>query len=392
MGRIGISTMIGIGVNRHRASSYWTAQSNFYELWKVTGAGNMVGLKRGDMLTITGSGLNAIYAVPDTDPYKTRDTDYVFHKSNGSVSTACDGNRLIGYDFPRVIVKYLDVSPYTIEYIGILDTGQSVNNKMVGDFHLPLYWSGVENVYGVIKGNRGLIQSVWTPEVTIQVPTGLTLSLISGGTKFDWTDTNSGAAQTEVWCRNDSDAYTTATYTIAAGTVTKSETITPVDLRYCKIRAKIGSTYSAFTTEESIAMLGANLVPSASSDFASDGSAWWSIIATSLTYNSGTHDVTLLQTGTGAGQLYRNGLMTVGKTYLVRFNVKSTNWTNKMKVSNASSGLMTDITNLNVSNVYQTMKFTGTQLVNQYVNFQPTGGTFTDKELTYDNIKVQEVL
>lgn len=145
-------------------SSYWTHQLNFYELWKVTGAGTMVGLKRGDPLTITGTGLNAIYAVPDTDPYKTRDTDYVFHKSNGDVSTACDGNRLIGYDFPRVIVRYLDVSPYTIEYIGILDTGQSVNNKMRDDFHLSRWWDNTLSLHGVIKGNRGTGQNAWTAE------------------------------------------------------------------------------------------------------------------------------------------------------------------------------------------------------------------------------------
>lgn len=144
---------------------YWTAQSNFYELWKITGEGTMTGLKRGNSLTITGTGLNAIYAVPDTDAYKTRDTDYVFHKSDGSVSTACDGNRLIGYDFPRVIVKYLDASPYTIEYIGILDTGQSVNNKMRDDFHLSRWWDNTLSLHGVIKGNRVPAgQSVWTPE------------------------------------------------------------------------------------------------------------------------------------------------------------------------------------------------------------------------------------
>jgi len=145
-------------------TAYWAAQSNFYELWKVTGSGTMVGLIKGDSLTITGSGLNAIYAVPDTAAYKTIDTDYVFHKSDGSVSTACDGNRLIAYDFPRVIVYYLDVSPYTIIGIGILDTGQSANNKMRNDFHLSVWWDNTLSLYGNVKGNRGVGQSVWTPE------------------------------------------------------------------------------------------------------------------------------------------------------------------------------------------------------------------------------------
>jgi hypothetical protein len=164
--RIG-SGMIRIGIGRPSISwsSWWKAQSNFYELWKVTGAGTMIGLKRGDELTITGSGLNAIYAVPDTAAYKTIDTDYVFHKSNGDISTACDGNRLIAYDFPRVIVKYLDVSPYTIEYIGILDTGKSVTNKMRDDFHLSIWWDNTLSAYGYTKQNKPIAgQYVWTPE------------------------------------------------------------------------------------------------------------------------------------------------------------------------------------------------------------------------------------
>jgi|WetSurMetagenome_2_1015567.scaffolds.fasta_scaffold00157_39 hypothetical protein len=152
------------GIGRS-GGSYWTQRwitaSNFYELWKVTGAGTMTGLKRGDPMTIIGSGLNAIYAVPDTDAYKTRDTDYVFHKSDGSISTACDGNRLIAYDFPKIIVKYLDVAPYTIEYIGILDTGQSVTNQMRDDFHLSIWWDNVSSNYGKTKGNRSAEQSIW---------------------------------------------------------------------------------------------------------------------------------------------------------------------------------------------------------------------------------------
>lgn len=169
---MGIKIHIGrLKISGGSLSQYWTQRwitaSNFYELWKVTGAGTMTGLKRGDPMTITGSGLNAIYAVPDTAPYKTRDTDYVFHKSNGDVSTLCDGNRLVGYDFAKIIVKYLDVSPYTIEYIGILDTGQSVTNQMRDDFHLSRWWDNTLSLYGYAKGNRAAEQSVWTAESVV---------------------------------------------------------------------------------------------------------------------------------------------------------------------------------------------------------------------------------
>jgi hypothetical protein len=252
---------------------YWTHQLNFYELWKVVGEGTFLGLIKLDPMTVIGTGLNAIYAVPDNATYKALDTDYVFHKSDGSVSTACDGNRLIAYDFPRIIVKYLDVSPYTIEYIGILDLGQSVNNKMRDDFHLSIWWSNTLSFHGSTKTNRVIGQSVWTSElIAPAIPTGLTVTLISGGVKWDWT-AGDVAAQTELWCRNDSGTSALA-YTIAAGVVTKSETTDPVDLRYCKIRSLKGGLYSAFTSEVSIAMLGAEMIPGTWADV---NHAWWAL-------------------------------------------------------------------------------------------------------------------
>jgi hypothetical protein len=283
-------------------SGYWKTQSEFYELWKVTGAGTMTGLKRGDSLTITGSGLNAIYAVPDTNAYKTIDTDYVFHKSDGSVSTLCDGNRLIAYDFSKIIVKYLDIAPYTIEYIGILDTGKLVNNKMRDDFHLSIWWDNTLSAYGNLKQNRPLSQQyIWTPEVSI--PTGLTLSLISGGVKIDWT-TGDVTAQTEIWGKNDNDAYALL-YTINAGVVTKSETINPVDLRYYKVRAKKGAGYSDFTAEQSIAMLGAEIITPNGltlSFWNYSPAACWSSDGAKLSCN-------------GSGQIARLSMLTAGYKY-----------------------------------------------------------------------------
>jgi hypothetical protein len=100
-------------------------------------------------------------------------------------------------------------------------------------------------------------KSVATP--IIPIPTGLTLTLISGGVKVDWTDNSGGTAQTEIWGRSDS-GVSALLYTIAAGIVTKNDIIAPVDLRYYKLRAKNGANYSAFTAEVSIAMLGAELI------------------------------------------------------------------------------------------------------------------------------------
>jgi len=279
------SVISGGGIS---SRSYWTttkiADKFLYDsgedatdiLNKVVG-GHLPNLVTGsvDYLTVTGTGLNARYRTPNNDTYRTADSDYAFWKTDASESI-CDGNRLVGYDFPRIIIKCLDVAPYTILRISILKTGVILTateiNHLHYTWHLPFFWSGSLNLNGYNKQNRPLAQKYdWTPEAVTPMPTGLTLTLISGGVKYDWTDTNSGNAQTEIWCRNDSDAYTTVTYTINAGIVTKSETINPVDLRYCKIRAKIGSAYSDFTAEQSIAMLGSELIVNGAFD---DVSGW----------------------------------------------------------------------------------------------------------------------
>jgi hypothetical protein len=280
----------GTGIN----SSYWTTQSHFYELWKVTGAGNLIGLKRGDILTVTGSGLNATYAVPDTLAYKTIDTDYVFHKSDGSVSTACDGNRLISYDFPRVIVKYGDVTPYAIEYVGILDTGQSVNNKMRDDFHLSVWWDNTLSFHGNEKANRLVGKSVW--DTIPVVPTGLALSLISGGVKIDWVNESQGI--TEIWGQSDGAEYTLL-YEINEGIATKNDTgVVPVDLRYYKLRATKEGNVSEYTNPVSIAMLSAEIITNGGFD---DASAWslgnpWSLGSGKCTYDDASNG-TMYQTG-----------------------------------------------------------------------------------------------
>lgn len=117
-----------------------------------------------DYLTVTGVGLDARYRTPDNATYRTADSDYVFWKTDASESI-CDGNRLIAYDFPRILVKYLDVSPYTILWIAILKPGVTVTDKMYSAFHLPTFWSGVLNLAGYIKQNRPIAQQyVWTAE------------------------------------------------------------------------------------------------------------------------------------------------------------------------------------------------------------------------------------
>jgi uncharacterized protein (TIGR02145 family) len=171
---------IGNRIGKNSTSSwqsYWTQQSEVlffaYDstdiLNKVVG-GQLPNQKIGslDYLTVTGSGLNARYRTPNTPTYKNADTDYCFWKPDASESI-CDGNRLIAYDFTRIIVKYLDVAPYTITVIMILSStitpGSTKEDKMYNDFDLSIWWNGTLNSYGVPKGNRTTARNVWPPEV-----------------------------------------------------------------------------------------------------------------------------------------------------------------------------------------------------------------------------------
>lgn len=113
-------------------------------------------------------------------------------------------------------------------------------------------------------------------------PTGLTLTLISGGVQIDWA--SNVANETEVWGKSDDGAYALIE-TVTAGTYTYDDILNAVDLRYYKLRAKNGAYYSDYTEEVSEAMLGPEKVTNG--DFA----AWtgntpngWTLIG-----EDGTH-------------------------------------------------------------------------------------------------------
>ena len=146
--------------------SYWTHQSECYELWDLSKAsgGSCVGLKRGDILSYTGSIGNAHYTLPNTPTYKTKDTDYAWFKTDGSVSDMTSA-RLVGYDLQATPVKYDNASPNLERWIMILNsmpTGSQLN-KLFQAFHLPIEWHNDTNAYGYIKSNR-TGQNLWTPE------------------------------------------------------------------------------------------------------------------------------------------------------------------------------------------------------------------------------------
>lgn len=124
-----------------------------------------------DYITVTGSGLDAVYQVPNTATYIDADTDYAHFKTNEARST-CDGNRLIGYDLQRTIVDYSNESPYVVKKIMIVSENLTAAeiNRASKDFHLSVYWSGTWNDNGYLKENR-TGQQLWTAEAVWQAET-----------------------------------------------------------------------------------------------------------------------------------------------------------------------------------------------------------------------------
>jgi hypothetical protein len=136
---------------------------------KVTGAT--------DFLTVAGVAGSETYQAPDTAPYQTADTDYIWFKTDVSQRTTTTAE-LIGYDFTRTIVKYANTAPYAIEAIMILKSDVDTS-RMRDDFDLSIWWSNVLSEHGNLKGNRGAERSVWVEyntEIDVYI-SGLTTPL-----------------------------------------------------------------------------------------------------------------------------------------------------------------------------------------------------------------------
>lgn len=211
------------------------------------------------------------------------------------------------------------------------------------------------------------------------IPSELVLTLISGGVKIDWTDNSGGLFETEIWGKNDSDDYTLL-YTIAAGTITKSETIDAVDLRYYKIRGKHGGGYTEFSPEESIAMLGNELIVNGDfSAWTSDNPDNWVVIESApnlITEDSGK--CRILTDGTNI-QISQLNKLEIGSKY--RF---------KISVINVTLGVIRfKYSNLNYMNI---------NTIGDKIFYGVADGTSVivarsgATDITFDDISAQKVL
>lgn len=127
---------------------------------KVTGAT--------DYLTVSGSAGSETYQCPNTAPYISADTDYIWFKTDATQRTTTTAE-LIGYDLQRTPVKYLYDAPNSIQEIIILKAGEVLTADELKSLHhymrLPILWSGYFVDEGYEKSNRPLSQQyLWTPE------------------------------------------------------------------------------------------------------------------------------------------------------------------------------------------------------------------------------------
>jgi hypothetical protein len=172
--KLGINRLGTLGTSGSRA---WTPRSLgskvvgwFREADEVAGQQPNKVTGASDYLTIaSGSGLNKVYTLPNTTPYKNADTDYCWWKSDSSLSTST-GSRLISFDFARTIIKYDNATPYVLREIIILAAGATLTidemNSLRDYAQLSIWWNNVSSDHGMIKGNRSGEQSIWTPEIT----------------------------------------------------------------------------------------------------------------------------------------------------------------------------------------------------------------------------------
>jgi len=87
----------------------------FFAETKNIADGKLYNQKTGatDYLTVGGSVGSYTFQCPNTAAYIAADTDYIWFRTTGAQRTVTEAE-LIGYDFVRSIIKYEDVSDYSI--------------------------------------------------------------------------------------------------------------------------------------------------------------------------------------------------------------------------------------------------------------------------------------
>ena len=190
MKAIGVGVGIPFGRSRGWIARYTNSDDVLFigEISKIID-GKLYNQKKDatDFLTVGGVAGSYTFQAPNTAPYISADTDYIWFKTDGTQRTTTEAE-LIGYDLQKTPVKYLDDAPNSIEVIMILNNSLTGNklDRMHKDFRLPILWDGTWSDQGYVKSNRPIEQQyIWTPEVDyeaelIAFTTGLVTPLSEG--------------------------------------------------------------------------------------------------------------------------------------------------------------------------------------------------------------------
>jgi hypothetical protein len=136
---------------------------------------------------------------------------------------------------------------------------------------------------------------------------------------------------------------------------------------------------------------GSNLIPSASSNFSTDGSSYWSVGNAVAVWNSGSQDITVTCSTTSNHIVYKQ-IGVVGNTYRVTFRAKSSTHTDNIGVrqeSSVTAGVIA-IKNPILSTDYQDYEFILAQTIYAFVVIY-LGNNQSGKVVTLDDINVQQV-
>ena len=194
------------------------------------------------------------------------------------------------------------------------------------------YWFGVVGVDNV--GNTSYYSNTdsgTTIAASVDAPTNI--NSIGGNLTATTTWTESGSPDSVCVFGAIVGNTLTALDTIAGGVETFTySSMTNEDYWYFSIKAKKGDTWSDYGTKDTCTVDSVNFIPSASSNFATDGTAWWSVERGTKTYN-GDPDYNMTVTSDGSGSDYSifksSSGMISGLKYRIKFTASSSTTTTK---------------------------------------------------------------
>ena len=133
-----------------------------------------------------------------------------------------------------------------------------------------------------------------------------------------------------------STAPTTALDTIAGAVETYNyTTITDEAYWYVRVKSKKDGVWSDYSVEDTATVDSTNLVPSASSDFTTDGTGWWTSAAVTKSWDASGFMQFSYSDGSAAALFYHS--FTTGLKYYLSLKIRASDDTNNPAVYNGAA-------------------------------------------------------